>query len=204
MAVIEEPLVACHECDLLQREPPLPRGGVACCRRCGAILYRSHPQGSERALALVVGALFLFVVSNSFPIVSLKLSGEVVPATLLGAVRVMYRDDMGIVAGLVLATAFLAPLAQMLAMLYLLLPARFRRRPPYANQVFRTLVLIQPWCMVEVFVLGILVSLVKLAHLATVVTGVALWSFAGVMIVMAAAASSFDPRDLWARLGSAS
>jgi paraquat-inducible protein A len=29
-------LIACHECDLLQRETPLPRGGVARCARCGA------------------------------------------------------------------------------------------------------------------------------------------------------------------------
>ena len=62
--------------------------------------------------------------------------------------------------------------------------------------------LVQPWGMVEVFVLGILVSLVKLAHLAIVVPGVALWSFAGVMMLMAAATATFDPRDLWTRLGA--
>jgi len=200
MAMAKEPLVACHECDLLQREAHLPRGGVALCSRCGATLYRSHPQGRERALALTLGALLLFVVANCFPIVGLKLSGEIVQATLLGAVRRMYLDDMTIVAGLVLATAFVAPLAEMLAMIYLLLPAQLNRRPPFADLIFQALVLVKPWGMVEVFVLGILVSLVKLAHIATVVAGVALWSFGGVMILMAAAASSFDPRDLWARL----
>jgi paraquat-inducible protein A len=145
--------------------------------------------------------LLLFVVANLFPIVGLKLSGDFVQTTLVGAVRIMYRDEMGLVAALVLGTTFLAPLAQMLALIYLLLPLRFGQRPPYADLVFRGLAMVRPWGMVEVFVLGILVSLVKLAHLATVVPGVALWSFGGVMMLMAAAASSFEPRDLWAQLG---
>ncbi len=46
------PLIACHECDLLQREAPLPRGGVARCGRCGGELYRNHPESLERTLAL--------------------------------------------------------------------------------------------------------------------------------------------------------
>jgi paraquat-inducible protein A len=57
--------------------------------------------------------------------------------------------------------------------------------------------------MVEVFMLGVLVSLVKLAHLAGVVPGVALWSFAALMFVMTAVAAVFDPRDLWARVEAA-
>lgn len=203
MSVAEKPLVACHDCDLLQREPVLSKGGVARCRRCGAILLRSHPQSTERALAFTLGALLLFLIANVFPIVSLKLSGDVVQTSLIGAAQAMYRHDMRLVAALVLVTTFAAPLAQMLAMAYLLLPAYLRRRPPQARRVFRALTLVQPWGMLEVFVLGILVSLVKLAHLAAVVPGIALWSFGGVMLLMAAATASFDTRDLWTRLEAA-
>jgi paraquat-inducible protein A len=203
MSMAERPLIACHDCDLLQREPLLPQGGVVRCRRCGATLFRSHPQSTERALACTLGALFLFVLANVFPIVGLKLSGDFVQTTLLGAAQVMYRNDMRLVAGLVLVTTFVAPLTQMLAMTYLLLPACLGRRPPQARRVFRGMTLIQPWSMLEVFVLGILVALVKLAHLAIVVPGIALWSFGGVMLLMAAATAAFDARDLWTRLEAA-
>jgi paraquat-inducible protein A len=203
MAVIEEPLVACHECDLLQREPHLPRGGIARCQRCGATLYRSHPNSLERSLAFTLGALILFIVSNTFPIVGLKISGEFVQANLLGAARAMFRADMAPVAALVLATGFVAPLVQMAAMIYLLLPIHFNRRPPHPDLVFRAIALVTPWGMVEVFMLGVLVTLVKLLHLASVVPGVAMWSLAGVMMLLAAAASSFDQRRLWARLEAA-
>ncbi|ACO80528.1 PqiA family protein [Azotobacter vinelandii CA] len=203
MGVTESPLVACHDCDLLQREPMLPEGGVARCRRCGAILSRNHPRSSERALAFGLGALLLFLIANLFPIVGLSLGGDFVQTSLLGAARAMYRHDMRLVAALVLATTFVAPLAQLLALLYLLLPACLGRRPPRARLVFRGLTLVQPWGMLEVFVLGILVSLVKLAHLASVVPGVALWSFGGLMLLMAATSASFDARDLWTRLEAA-
>jgi len=45
--------------------------------------------------------------------------------------------------------------------------------------------------------LGILVSLVKLAALATVVPGVALWSFAALLVLLTLLSSSISTRDLW-------
>jgi paraquat-inducible protein A len=54
--------------------------------------------------------------------------------------------------------------------------------------------------MIEVFMLGVLVSLAKLAHVAAVEPGVALWSFGALVILLAAAASSFEPHELWARV----
>src|SRR5437667_463601 len=50
-------LVACRECDLLQREIVLPPGGTACCSRCGAVLHRSKPDSPDRTLAFTVGAV---------------------------------------------------------------------------------------------------------------------------------------------------
>lgn len=193
-------LIACHECDLLQREAHLPRGGVARCARCGAELYRSHPESLERTLALTCGALVLFVIANSFPIVGLKLGGQVIETTLFHTVQTLWREDMRSVAALVFITTILMPSVELLAMLYLLVPARHGWALPHYATVFRTLQAVKPWGMVEVFMLGVLVSLVKLAHLASVVTGLALWSFAALMLLLTAIAAVFDPRELWARL----
>ena len=192
------PLIACHECDLLQREVPLPRSGVARCGRCGATLYRSHPESIERTLALTLGAVVLFVIANTFPIVGLQLQGQVIETTLFHTVRTLYDEDMAPVAALVFATAIAMPALELFALTYLLLPLRLGRVPPYFAPVFRMLQAVRPWGMVEVYMLGVLVSLVKLAHLATVMTGVALWSIAALMLVMAAIAATFDARAVWA------
>ncbi|MGV7243214.1 paraquat-inducible protein A, partial [Caballeronia sp. M23-90] len=75
-------LIACHECDLLQRETALGRGGAARCRRCGATLYKSLPASVDRTLALTLAALVLFGVANAFPIVGLSVNGTLVEMTL--------------------------------------------------------------------------------------------------------------------------
>ena len=197
-------LIACHECDLLQRETPLPRGGVAHCGRCGAELYRSHPESLERTMALTAGAIVLFTIANVFPIIGLQLQGHVIQTTLFKTVRTLYDEDMKSIAALVFVTTIAMPALQLFAFTYLLLPLRLGRVPRYFAPVFRMLQAVRPWGMVEVFMLGVLVSLVKLAHLAGVVPGIALWSFGVLMLVMAAIAAVFDPRALWARAATVS
>ena len=192
-------LIACHECDLLQREAVLARGGVARCARCGAELYRSHPHSLDRTMALTAGAIVLFAIANTFPIIGLTLQGQVIQTTLYNTVQTLHDQDMKSVAALVFVTTIAMPALQLLALSYLLLPLRLNRVPPYFAAVFRMLQSVRPWGMVEVFMLGVLVSLVKLAHLAGVVPGVALWSFGALMLVMAAIAATFDARALWAR-----
>jgi paraquat-inducible protein A len=197
------PLIACHECDLLQHEVALSRRGVARCGRCGAELYRSHPHSLELTLAYTAAAIVLFAMANMFPIVGLKLQGQVIETSLFHTVRVLYDEDMKPVAGLVFATTMLMPALELFAMTYLLLPLKLGRVPPHFAQVFRMLQAVRPWGMVEVFMLGVLVSMVKLAHLATLVTGVALWSFGALMLLMAAVAATFDQRELWAKMNAA-
>jgi paraquat-inducible protein A len=196
-------LIACPDCDLLQREAPLPARGTARCSRCGTELYRDHPDSLERALSYTLGALVLFVVANAFPILGLQVRGNVVQTTLLGGVRTLYEQDMGLVAGLVFVTTIVMPLTELAGLAYLLLPLKFRRVPRWIAPVFRAMHLAREWSMVEVFLLGVLIALVKLSHIAGVIPGIALWSFAGLMLLLAAAASSFDPRALWARAGAA-
>jgi paraquat-inducible protein A len=193
-------LIACHECDLLQRETALPPGGTARCQRCGAALYRSLPVNVDRALALMLAAMVLFAVANAFPIVGLDVNGNLVETTLFGAARVLYDDGVWPLAGLVFVTTLLMPFLGMAAVVYVLLPLRTGHAPRRPDIVLRLLHLVLPWGMIEVLILGMLVALVKLAAIASVVPGVALWAFGAVMLLLAAAAANFDPHDVWARI----
>ena len=68
-------LTQCLDCDLLQLNPPLPRGAAAHCGRCGALLHRNRPDSLEPTLALTFAGLILFLVANSFPFLSLEMQG---------------------------------------------------------------------------------------------------------------------------------
>jgi paraquat-inducible protein A len=52
----------------------------------------------------------------------------------------------------------------------------------------------------EVFLIGILVSLVKLMDMADIVPGIALWAFALLIPTLAAASSTLDPDEVWAHV----
>lgn len=191
-------LLACPECDLLQNDSAVPRPRKALCARCGAILYQRHEHGLERTLALTAAALLLFALANASPILSLELQGERTDATLVGAVAALWAQNMHLLACLVAFTAILMPLTELAALAWLLVPLRFGRRAPQFGAVCRLLQFANHWGMVEVFVLGTIVSFVRLGHLASVTAGLALWAFAALMLVMAAIEANFDPRALWA------
>jgi paraquat-inducible protein A len=193
-------LHACHDCDLLQREVSLAPGGTARCPRCGAVLYRRKPNGLDRTLAYSMGAAVLFVIANSFPILGLEAAGHHSSTTLFGTVRQLHDGNMTSVAALVFTTTILMPALEIAALLYLLLPLKLGRVPSGLPAVFRLVQAVRPWGMVEVFMLGTLVALTKLAHLASVVPGIALFSFGALMILVAAAAASFDTHALWERV----
>jgi paraquat-inducible protein A len=193
-------LIACHDCDLLQREIPLNPGCTASCPRCGAILYRNATDSIDRTLAYTLSSAVLFVVANWFPIFSIEVSGDRSAINLYGAVTSLWDQQMEIISLLVFVTAILVPAVELVSMTYLLLPLKFGHVPPGYTLFMRTLQYVGPWGMVEVFMLGVLVSLVKLTNSFKVFPGVALWSFALLTLFLAAAAASFSPRDLWARL----
>ena len=192
-------LMACHECDLLQRLPDVPPGAQARCGRCGYVLARPKAESIDRTIALLVAGVFLFVIFNTFPFLAFKKEGFVQNSHLATGIIQLFRQGMTGVAILVALTTVVAPGLQLLMFLYVLLPLRVGRRAPGMFRVFRYLNVLQPWGMVEVFMLGVLVSIVKLAKMATIVPGPAVWSLLGLMFVLAAASSTLDPHEVWDR-----
>ena len=190
-------LVACHECDLLLQEIPLDPGGVAVCCCCGASLYRNTPDNLQRTLALTITASILFILANVYPILGIEIQGIRNATNLVGAVRSLWNQGMHVISALVALTTITIPFIELATMAYLLLPLSFERKPPGIALIMRVLHVIKPWGMVEVFMLGILVSLVKLKDSSIIIPGVALWSFGGLTMLLAAVAASFNPRTIW-------
>ena len=193
-------LIACPECDLLQRTTPLGEDTLARCRRCFSLLYVTHDDGLDRPVAYTLAATILFVIANAFPIVGLEVQGQTATATLFGTAQALWQQDMKMLAVLVFFTTIVVPGVQLAAMAYVLVPLRLGHVPHWMPMALRVLQAVRPWGMVEVFILGMLVSLVKLAGMATVVPGAGMWSFGGLLLMISAAVASFDARSFWARL----
>ncbi|MBL8447361.1 MAG: paraquat-inducible protein A [Zoogloeaceae bacterium] len=190
-------VIACHDCDLLQHEPCLAPGQTAFCVRCGAVLARSPADSVDRSLALVVTAAILYVLANVYPLVGLELQGRRVEVTQFAAVLSLWQAGMEPVAALVFLTAIAFPVLEVAMIAIVLVPLRLGRQVPGYGRFYRLVRSVKPWGMIEVFLLGMLVSLVKLAHLASVILGVAFWATAALIVVLTFASRAFDPRLLW-------
>jgi len=189
--------MACHDCDLIQRLPHLSEPGTVQCVRCGAVLHQKKRNSIERTLSWTLAGLVLFGIANSFPFLAFKLEAQVRQTTLLTGIEELYAQGMPELSLIVLLTTVLVPLGQMLCMLYILLPLKFNFIPRGLPRVFRFVRHLAPWSMMEVFMLGILVSVVKLAKMAKIVPGVALFSFLALIFVMAAMTASLDSHLIW-------
>ena len=193
-------LMACPDCDLLNR---LPKNSATTllCACCGSVLYRSKPNSIERSLALTLAALMLLALSNSFPFLAMESGGLVQATTLLTGIHELWKQELYGLSTLVLLTCVLVPLGQMAGLLYILVPLQWGGRPaPQAILVLRVVQEVAPWGMMEVFMIGVLVALVKLGHMATIVPGISVFSFGILIFVMAAAFATLDMSLLWDRL----
>lgn len=193
-------LVACHECDLLQRLPVAPARSRVRCQRCGCVLDHGGRDPVAAPLALGITALILFLLSNAFPLLEFGLGGQRDEAYLLAGIRQLYAQQAPILAIVVLFTTLIAPLLHICLLIYIYLPLRFGRRPPAFVAALRLVQAILPWSMLEIFLLGVLVAEVKLAEQATIVAGPAAWSLGLLVVVLAAAATQVHPQRLWDRV----
>lgn len=192
-------LIACRECDLLQREVPLVKGATAHCARCGAELFRHHPGGLDRTLALFIAAAIAFVIANVYPIMELDAKGIETSATIFDTARELHEFGMTSVAVLVFVTAILAPALELSLLIFMLVPLKLGYVPRTLPLAFRIAHATRPWGMLEVFMLGALVALVKLKDIATVIPDMALYAMGAFVLLLAAAESSFEPQALWKR-----
>ncbi len=196
-------LQACPECDWLHREVAPPRGATAHCLRCGAMLRRGGHDSRDVALALYLAAIILFALANCFPLMSLRLHGAVKEASLPGCASILAELGWPWLSAILITTAILAPALHLLGMAWVLLQLRLGRPKAWAARLFRLVAQFQTWGMAEVFVLGIIVSYVKLASMATIVPGPALYALGAFVLVAAAALSAVDPAAVWHDLGQA-
>jgi paraquat-inducible protein A len=190
-------VIVCPSCDLAHRIGMSLPNRRTLCVRCGGLLQRAENGSIDTAIALAVTALVLFAFSNAYPLVAIQSNGAGRATTLMGAALGLYNQGHTLLACLVFFTTIAAPLFQITGLLYLLVPLRLRREAPGQDMVFRMLAQIRPWIFVEVFMLGALVALVRLAAFARVIPGVALWSCALLMFTLTALTSRTSPGQFW-------
>ena len=136
-------------------------------------------------IPLVLTCLLLFVMANVFPIVAIELQGTVHQLTLVGAVMTLLQSGMFAVALMVFVPTLFLPGLYLLTLLFVLwLTGRGDVPAGVQNRLVRMMQQVYPWSMVEVFLLGVLVAIIKLSSMASIIAGPALWAWMGTTITL--------------------
>ncbi len=192
--------IACAECGQIHQFQPIAVGEIATCQRCSGILYRKRAHMVETSLALTLTGLILFILTNVFPLLELRAQGMLQEITLWRASAAFWGQDYHVLAVLLALNIIVFPLFELCAMLWVLLTIRLHWVPAPAIWLYRWMRELKPWGMLEIFMLGVLVAVVKLGDLATLIIGPAFWSFAFLIVSMAAATAVVDPFTVWNHL----
>nr|WP_146163845.1 paraquat-inducible protein A [Vibrio splendidus] len=196
---------SCIECGLVSQFRELPSGSEASCPRCHHTLCSIGASKGQGVMAYAVASLITLVMSLTFPYMSFSVQGISQQITLYQAVDMMNRLDNSLIAALLfLAVIFLPAYFLISAIWFYSLTEKRRTHSPNLSRlaifILKTLSWVKPWLMVDVFLIGVLVSWIKIAALADVSMGISFWAFGIYAMLVVKTISLVDFDWIWDRL----
>lgn len=189
-------LFTCEHCDSVYKHTTLARGEIARCARCDAVLRRSGRLSLDQWLACSVAAAVVFVIANVCPTVRVGFEGMYNESSVWQAIVSLARGPETLMAAIGALTVIVVPGIQISLLVWLLSFARTGRRAPGFSLCVRFLALIRPWSMVEVSIVGVLVTMVKLSANLRVSPLSGTWALMILMALLTLVASR-DVHLLW-------
>lgn len=160
-------------------------GEQARCSRCHHPLFRPRPEAAGKIVALALTAGILMVGALFFPFLSISTGGLTHDSSIFSTALAYSQGYLAPLAVAVMLLIVLLPVARVGALVYAFAPVLAGRAPrPGARTAFRLARHLRPWAMAEVFMIGTIVSLVKIGGLATVSFGPAFWAFAALVLAV--------------------
>ena len=187
----------CHECGELQKSVEVSPEYQVVCFNCGNVLHVGHGRWLDTASALAVTAFILLIACNILPFLTLEVGPHSQTATILDGVWALIEREHWLLAGAVFTTIFLFPLFEVFAFLYVLIPYKLNKRLRGQTTVLHWLIQVQSWSMLEVFMLSVVVTSVKLADMAVLVLEPGAYLFFTLVAVLLLAYFKMDRRMLW-------
>ena len=190
-------VVICHDCDLILKRPKLEPMQRARCPRCG---YAIAERGFDTLNAMIAAsstATLLLLVSLATSFIGFSARGQERNASLIGSIDALWVAGHPIIAFLAFVFVVLMPVFYLLSVLNITLNFKFGTRALFTVNLLNAIFFMRPWAMAEVFLIGALVSLIKISSLADVSLGIGFWSFMLFCIAFPALIAMTDRHQLW-------
>ncbi|MEL7043499.1 MAG: paraquat-inducible protein A [Pseudomonadota bacterium] len=192
--------IACLSCDLLLPRPELRLGELARCPRCGSVVLTNKPESAERTVALLSASAIAYLLMAFYPFLEVSSSGLVNKISVADSIGVLWRTGYHLLAVFCLLLILVVPMLRLL--LTVVVAAHLLHHQQISlrlRRVFSTALRAAPWAMTDVFVLGVVVSLVKIGQLADIQLGIAFWALLAFTVFTALGAGAMCADTLWQR-----
>ncbi len=191
-------LIACHSCDWLHYRTLIKPGTRASCARCGHELYTRKPFSIDRTLAASIAGMVFLLLSLTLPFLSLSRGGISSSISVLDAVGALWSSDMRWLGILSLGMIAFLPLIRLCLLIWVMFRLRYRLGiTQNMRRAMRWAEKLEPWAMAEIFMVGVVVSLVKIADLATLSVGPAFWALLGLIFTTCFISIFFCRDSVW-------
>ncbi len=191
----------CPQCDLMVKLPDVPQGSRASCPRCHTVLMTNWHEPRKRPTGYALAALFMLLLANLFPFVTMKVAGLSSQISLLQILKVMVSEDYSSLATLFLGFVQAIPGFCMLTII--LLVNRINMPVSLRLGLARILFQLRSWGMAEIFMAGVLVSFVKLMAYGDIGLETSFWPWCLFCLLQVRAFQCVDRRWLWKQIAPA-
>ena len=192
--------IACQQCDALYDKQHLKQGQLAKCNRCGSTLIERKVDSIERSFNWSLAGLMLMLPAILLPIMGVTLAGQFHQASLFDCILVLIDRGFYMIASLVFLFAIAVPIVRLAGALYLSYSFKFNKLKPSLLNFFRAYHHLDNWAMLNVFMLGIVVSMYKLIDDTELTVNLGLLAFVFWLICSTMSAVALDQDYIWDKL----
>lgn len=149
------------------------------------------------AWSFLFAACFVLIPANLLPIMLVKSGGHTHNSTIIGGISDLTLGGMWGIALIVFVASILVPFCKLGGLAWLLLASRKKAGTRKSIKLYNTLNFIGRWSMLDIFLIGVLASLIEFGKLAYISPGPGAPAFAAAVVLTIIAVEQFDTRTLF-------
>ena len=175
----------------------VPLGSLAVCPQCRYKIHVPQKDTINRTLALSLTGLLVFIPAHFMLLLQFEALGMFAQGNVIDSMTIVYQQSYFFVALIILLTAVLIPFIK-LSLLFIvslgLAKKIFARQLP---TLFRWYCHIEEWGMTEVYLIGILITIIKMNHTADIAYETGFFSFIVLSLALVGSVLTLDKKHYW-------
>jgi paraquat-inducible protein A len=193
--------MACPDCDMLLHRTDYRSGGSVVCPRCDKTISRATANSIIKVLALSTGGLLIYLPAILMPLMTMKSFGFGDSANIIDSIINFYQTGYYVVAFMVLLSAVIFPFLLLISIFVVSAQLTIKRSPGYLTWLFRSYLHLEEWAMIEVYLLGIVVTIIKISDTSHIYYHSGIFFFSGLVLLTLAIATVIDREAFWQAIG---